>query len=184
MPFLEPLSIYMKRSANAPLLFLLLAACWAGRPASAQAQEQDFSLNPRFGIGVNTMFSAQGVGLGLRGRVSAPLNTDLSLALDLGVTGFLLRGRDDASYVFDPQASAIVNVPFLSSRFNYLIVGVGGYVVFRADGSTSGGPTIHFGVGKATVLNETTLFYEVNPAIIIGEERLGFAVPLRVGIIF
>ncbi|MGI9175238.1 MAG: hypothetical protein ACR2GR_07970 [Rhodothermales bacterium] len=174
----------MKRFAFAPLLFLLLAACWVGRPASAQAQDQDLRLNPRFGLGINTMLSGQGAGLGLRGRVSAPLNTDLSLALDLGVTGFFLRGRDDASYVFDPQASAIVNVPFVSSRFNYLIVGVGGFVVFEADGDTSGGPTIHFGLGKATVLNETTLFYEINPAVIIGEQRLGFALPLRIGIIF
>lgn len=171
----------MKRLAPVLAVALLLAA-WAGRPAPARAQAQD--LNPRFGMGVNTMASAQGLGFGLRGRVSAPLNTDLSLALDLGVTGFFLRGRDDASYVFDPQASAIINVPYVSRRFNYLLVGLGGYVAFDSEGDSSGGPTVHFGVGKATVLNETTLFYEVNPALIIGEQRLGVALPFRIGIIF
>ena len=168
----------MKRLA--PALLLLLAVCLPSRPASAQAQD----LNPRFGVGLNSLLSSQGFGLGVRGRVSAPLNTDLSLALDLGLTGFFLRGRDDASYVFDPQASAIINVPFVSERFNYLLVGLGGYVAFESGGDTTGGPTVHFGIGKARVLNETTLFYEIVPALIIGESRLGIAVPLRIGIIF
>ena len=170
----------MKRLAPALLVGLLLAAGLSPRPASAQAQD----LNPRFGLGLNSLISSQGLGLGLRGRVSAPLNFDLSLALDLGITGFFLRGRDDASYVFDPQASAIINVPLASNRFNYLLVGLGGYVAFESGGDTSGGPTVHFGIGKARVLNETTLFYEVVPALIIGERRLGLAVPLRIGIIF
>ncbi|MDX1546516.1 MAG: hypothetical protein R3247_05995 [Rhodothermales bacterium] len=151
-------------------------------PLDAAAQAGD----TRFGFGFNGLISTRegaGLGLGLRGRVSAPLNNDLSFAADLGLTGFVLRGRDDASYVFDPQVSAIVTLPPSRSRAPYVLGGIGAYVSFD-DEETSGGPTIHGGIGWVQSLSETTLFYEVDPALIIGETSIDLALPFRVGIIF
>jgi hypothetical protein len=33
-------------------------------------------------------------------------------------------------------------------------------------------------------LNETTVYYEINPALVIGEEDVDLVFPLRLGIIF
>jgi hypothetical protein len=40
------------------------------------------------------------------------------------------------------------------------------------------------GIGWVRPLNETTLFYEINPALIIGESKSTVALPFRIGIIF
>ncbi|HMB90093.1 MAG TPA: hypothetical protein VKP65_04550, partial [Rhodothermales bacterium] len=83
----------------------------------------------RFGIGFNGLISTtDGLGLGIRSRISAPVNADLSFAADLGLTGFILQGRDDASYVFDPQVSAIVTLPGRRDKMPYILGGVGAYV--------------------------------------------------------
>ncbi|MFW5972680.1 MAG: hypothetical protein ACOCTG_01710, partial [Bacteroidota bacterium] len=87
------------------------------------------------------------------------------------------------SYVFDPQFSVIVNVPESADRLAYLLFGVGAYVPIGATNSRSG-PTIHVGYGRIQVLQETSLFYEVNPALVIAEDRVDIAVPVRIGIIF
>jgi hypothetical protein len=55
-------------------------------------------LEPRFGMGVNGVISTlDGLGFGFRGRASAPINADFSLAVDIGFTGFILGGRDRAT---------------------------------------------------------------------------------------
>jgi hypothetical protein len=46
------------------------------------------------------------------------------------------------------------------------------------------GPMIHFGAGRVQLLRETTFFYELDPMIIIGENSVHLAIPLRIGIIF
>lgn len=162
----------------AGLIVLLLTVML--RPDGAAAQEW----TPRVGLGVNGMVStADGIGLGFRGRVSAPVNADVSLALDAGFTGFLLGGRRDASYVFEPQFSVIVNIPRTAQELSYLLFGVGAYAPI-GESSSSSGPTIHFGYGRVRVLQETSLFYEINPALIIAESRVDLAIPVRVGIIF
>ena len=172
----------MKRSLQ-PFLFVLLLAAFGFSVPVAPASAQP--LSPRFGVAFNGMITTTGgvLGLGLRGRVSAPVNTDLSFALDVGLTGFVLRGRDDASYVFDPQVSAIVTLPGGRGRAPYLIGGLGAYVAFENE-NTEGGPTIHGGIGYVQSLRETTIFYELNPALIIGQEAIDVAIPVRVGIIF
>ncbi len=159
----------------AAALLLLLAV---DNPVNAQG------VNPRIGIGVNSMLStSDGLGIGFRGRASAPVNADVSIALDAGFTGFILGGRDDASYIFDPQASAIVNLPRTSTELSYLMFGLGAYVPMGETTSRSG-PTIHFGYGRVRVLQETSLFYEFNPALIIAQDRVHLALPVRIGIIF
>lgn len=141
---------------------------------------------PRFGIGFNSMLSsADGFGIGFRGRASAPVNRDVSIGIDLGFTGFVLGGRRNADYVFDPQLSAIVNLPQANDRAGYILFGLGGYVPVGNDtANQQNGPTIHIGLGWVRALQETSLFYEINPALVVGESSVDIAIPLRIGIIF
>jgi len=161
---------------------LVLLSCSNYGVDTANAQD----MRPRFGVGFGTMFSRpDGLGIGFRGRASAPVNSDVSLAVDLGFTGFILKGRKDATYVFDPQASVIVNLPSRTQTQAYGLFGVGGYIPVGNDvGDNVSGPTLHVGIGWVHPLYDTALFYEINPAIIIGEERIDFVLPLRIGLIF
>ena len=141
-------------------------------------------MRPRVGLGFNMLLSTQdGLGIGFRGRASAPINTDLSFAIDLGFTGFVFEGRDDASYIFDPQVSAIVTLPGIRTA-PYFLGGLGAFIPLTDADDKIYGPSIHLGVGWVRSLNETTLYYEVNPALIVGESRSTVALPLRVGVIF
>ncbi len=145
----------------------------------AAAQVEDV----RFGLGFNSMASsADGLGVGVRGRASIPVNADVSAAGDLGLTGFVLKGRRNADYILDPQLSAIIMLPTSQTRANYVLFGVGGYL--PVGGDDGGGPTIHLGFGRVRALQESSFFYEINPALVVGRERVDVAVPLRVGIIF
>lgn len=158
---------------------LVAALCFL-LPDGVQAQRT----GPNLGIGFNTVLSAeQGLGIGFRVRAARAVNSDLSLALCTGLTGFILGGRDDASYLLDPQFSAIVSVGSdRPDEATYLIGGVGGY--FPISHSYEGGPTIHGGMGWVRQLYETRLFYEVNPQLIIGETAVSIAIPFRIGVIF
>src|SRR5690625_7991446 len=99
----------------AAALFLLLAF---SNPVNAQGA------NPHIGIGVNSMRStSDGLGIGFRGRASAPVNADVSIARDAGFSGFILGGGDDTSYIFDPQAPAIANPPRPATELSYHIYG-------------------------------------------------------------
>jgi len=139
---------------------------------------------PRFGIGFNTLLSSEdGLGLGFRGRMSSAVNADLSLAFDIGVSGFILNGRDDASYVVDPQASIVVTLPGIE-RASYFISGIGAYINTSSGDQNLEGPAIHFGVGWVSALRESVLFYEVVPALVIGKSDVAVAIPFRIGIIF
>ena len=172
----------MRRSALPFAFFMLLAA--SALPHSETVAQ---SRNPRFGLGFNTLVStAEGLGVGLRGRASAPVNTDLSLAVDFGFTGFVFEGRRDATYLFDPQVSAIITLPSDRRRVPYVLFGFGGYVPFgdNDEGSRENGPTLHGGMGWVVPLNETSLFYEINPAVVVGENRVHLALPFRIGLIF
>ena len=173
----------MTRRIRLLVLTGLLAVAWMLQPVhQADAQQ----MRPRFGLGFNTtLTTAEGVlGLGLRGRVSAPVNADLSFAIDLGMTGFILGGRDDATYVFDPQVSAIITLNASEQRTPYIIGGIGAYVPFGNDSDDDGGPTLHGGFGWVQNLQNTTLFYEIDPALIIGKTAVDLVLPFRIGIIF
>ena len=169
----------VQTAALAILLASLLSV--AIMPPEAAAQT-----SPRFGVGFNTMLSSEdGFGIGFRGRAAAPVNADLSIGIDIGFTGFLLNGRRNASYVFDPQLSAIINLPPQDDQAMYILFGFGGYVPIGDDtAGQQGGPTIHLGLGWVRALQETSLFYEVDPALIIGENSVDIAIPLRIGVIF
>jgi hypothetical protein len=168
------------RSALLALVLLLAVA-----PARAQAPE----LQPRFGGGFDGVIVLggssllnDGVGVGVRGRVSFPINADLSVAADAGLAGFILGGRDDASYLFNPQVGAIVTLPALG-RARYLLGGLGWYAPLGG-GRASGGPALHGGLGWVVPLQESSLYVEVNPALIIGQSSTALAIPARIGVIF
>jgi len=153
------------------------------------AHAQSASSPPRFGAAFNGLVSLpdDGLGLGIRGRASLPLNADLSFALDLGASGFILRGSRNATYVVEPQLSLIINMPnsrfTTDARFMYALAGVGAYVP-TGDEDAKGGPTIHGGVGWVVPLRETSMYYELDPALVIAPDRVGLAIPFRVGLIF
>ena len=153
------------------------------RPGPADGQD----LSPRFGLSLNTIVSTEdGFGPGVRFRASAPVNRELSIGVDLGLTGFVLGGRDEATYVTDPQLSAIVSIPSDSPRMTYVLGGVGAYVPF-GPGLEEGRqtePTLNIGIGQVQPLTDTSIFYEINLGLIIGEDDLGLQIPLRGGIIF
>jgi hypothetical protein len=167
----------MTRTSARFLLLLLLVAGYASWPGDAAAQ--------RFGLGFNALLSTEdGFGIGLRGRASAPINADLSIGIDVGASGFVLGGRRDADWVFDPQLSVIITPPATSRTAPYYLAGVGAYLPLSEDDTAKGGPTIHGGIGWVHLLSETTFFYEINPALVIAEERVHLALPIRAGIIF
>jgi hypothetical protein len=164
-----------------PAWLLLSCLLWGSVPGNtAYAQ----LANARLGIGLNTMLSSDdGLGIGFRGRMAAPINSDLSFAFDAGLTGFVFDGRRNATWIIDPQVSLIVTLEG-QERAPYLLTGVGGYIPVGEDTGTEGGPAIHAGVGWIKLLRESTLFYEVIPALVVGENSVSVSIPFRIGIIF
>lgn len=161
-----------------PALLLLLLGLLAPTVVLSQPMQ------PRFGLGFNTLLSSEdGIGFGFRGRASAPINADLSFGIDLGFSGFILEGRDDATYLFDPQISAIVTLPGIQTA-PYFIGGVGAFIPVSDNDSNNYGPSLHLGIGWVRALSETTIFYEVDPALVIGKSSVSFALPFRLGLIF
>ncbi len=127
--------------------------------------------------------TADNLGFGFRGRVSMPVNADFSVAIGAGMTGFVLRGRDDANWVFTPQISGIITLEGIRQA-PYLLGGIGAYIPTGDATNNRGGPTFHLGIGRARVLNETSLFYEFDPALIIEKSRIDVSLPVRIGLIF
>jgi hypothetical protein len=169
-----------------PALGAFALALLAGPLAAAQPY------TPRIGVGFEALVTPpgdilpEGLGVGVRARVSMPANRDLSVAGSAGLAGFVLGGRDDAQYVFNPQLSVILSFSRRES-VRYLLGGVGGYLPFGdGDGfdEPEGGPALHLGLGWAFPLNETSLFVEVNPALVVGAEKATVVLPARVGVIF
>ena len=120
-----------------------------------------------------------GLGLGLRGRMALPINSDLSAAASAGVHANLLGS---ARLTVTPQVSLIVTLPRGDSgTVRYVLGGFGGYVPLSGGG---GGPTVHGGMGIALPLSETSLYFEVNPAVVVGSSRTTVVVPVRAGVIF
>ena len=160
-------------------LLLFLGLTLSLSPAQAQDDRPT-----RFGLGLQMLGStASGnVGPGLHFRASTPLNPDVSLAIGSGLTGFIFRGRDDAAFALDPQLSAIVSFSTDRVQNMYVLGGVGAYVPF-GDTDTESGPTFNLGIGRAWLLEESSLFVEFNPGFLVGQESTTLVLPVRVGII-
>lgn len=161
-------------------LLLLLGVTLSLSPVHAQDDRPS-----RVGLGIQMLGStASGnVGPGLHLRASTPLNSDVSLAVGSGLTGFIFRGRDQAAFALDPQVSAIVSFSTARAENMYALAGVGAYVPF-GDTNTESGPTFNLGIGRAWLLQESSLFVEFNPGFLIGQESTTLVLPIRVGVIF
>ena len=179
------ISVCMRGARSIFILFLVTASIWMFSARTTSAQGIGGLEKTRFGIGLNTVLSVNnGFGIGFRGRVSSRVNNDFSLAIGMGFTGFVLRGRDEASFVFDPQLSGIINLPESGGGEVYLLAGVGAYVPLTQASSNESGPSIHFGIGRVERLTDSAFYYEINPAVVIGQTKVEFVLPFRVGIIF
>lgn len=150
-------------------------------PSDSVLAQQD----PRFGVGLQMMGTTvdDNIGPGVRFRTSVPLTQDVSLGLGGALTGYIFEGRDDASYAFDPQASLIVTLPGRNRQRLYVLGGGGAYIPFGETNAESG-PTVHLGLGKVWLLNESSFFLEFDPALFIGAEETEIILPIRVGVIF
>lgn len=162
-----------------PALALAAALVLASAPVHAQTQP------PRFGFAFQSLLSyPDGLGIGFHGRAAAPINADLSVAFDLGAAGFVLQGRREATYVITPQLTAILNLPAYRDNATYIGAGFGYYAPINRDDDSAGGPTFHVAYGWILGLRETSLFVEVDPALVVAEDGVGLAIPVRVGAIF
>ncbi len=161
-------------------LFTTALALLAWAPV-VQAQ----TLTPRFGLAFQSILSLQdGLAIGFHGRAAAPINADLSIAFDLGAAGFVLEGRRNATYVVTPQLTAILNLPAYRDNATYIGAGFGYYAPVNRDDNTNGGPTFHVAYGWILGLRETSLYVEIDPALIVAQEGVSLALPVRVGAIF
>lgn len=159
------------------LTILLLGGLAA--PSTSYAQQQ-----PRVGLGFNTLISTEdGFGPGVRVRISSPINRDVSLAISSGFTGYVLGGRDEASYAVDPQVSLIVTRTDTPTQGTYFMGGAGAYLPINTEDSKAA-PTLHLGLGRVWLLQDTSLFAEFDPALAIGESATSGLFSFRFGIIF
>lgn len=141
----------------------------------------------RFGFGAgavvnpsNPELAGSDVGLDLRFRVSKPLSSSLSLALDVG--SFVFSAEDQNEWVVNPQAM-VINTFGGTSRFPYVAVGVG--AVLPAEQDRDGQFTVHAAFGWAWPFgSRTSFFVELNPSLAFREEGAAALVPLRAGLIF
>jgi len=157
---------------------IMLGVLVGSRPAEAQT-------SPRVGVGFQMMASTieENVGPGVRFRVSAPINRDLSIAVGTAFTGYVLEGQDEANYAIDPTLSLIVTMPIDGRRGTYFLGGVGAYVPLGSF-SNEAAPFFHFGFGRVWLLRDTSVFLEFSPALVISEDAADALFPLRVGVIF
>lgn len=152
------------------------------------AQAQSYALAPpRIGAGFETYVAfpnqrviPEGVAVGLRVRAALPVNADLSVAASLGLAAHLWDGSENARWVANPQTSLIVTLPSRGS-VRYIFGGFGGFLPFEGGG---GAPTLHLGVGTAVPLRDTSVFFEVNPSLLVGETETTAVVAARAGVIF
>jgi len=162
----------------------VLLAMVAATASNTLAQDT----RPKFGLGVGFVanptdddLANDDVGLAVRGRISKPMNSDVSLAGSVGLYAFAFNGTETADYVFNPELSLVVTLNG-ASRFPYLLVGAGG--LFPTDGDKSARFAAHAGYGIAWPLTSVSVFLEVTPTIAFQESSTTFVIPLMVGMIF
>jgi hypothetical protein len=170
------------------LFFVTVVFLVALVPFGPVLRAQD--LGPRLGFGpvffvgpFDDSLMEETAGVGGLVRVSKPLNQDVSLAGGVGLAAYVLHGSEAADYALNPQLSLIVTLRG-TTRFPYVLVGVGGYLPLRSEIAGDRFFTAHGGVGWAWPLQRVSLYLECDPAIGIREEKSTLLVPIRAGIIF
>lgn len=164
------------------LCALLIGA--AGTLCNLQAQDT----RAKFGLGVGLVanptdddLADDDIGLAIRGRISKPLNTDVSLAGTVGFYAFAFNGTETADYLLSPEVSLIVTLNG-TTRFPYLLVGAGG--LFPTDGEEEARFAMHAGYGLVWPLTSVSVFLEVTPTMAFQRSGTTFVVPIAVGMIF
>jgi len=160
---------------------VLLTFVWV--PAASSAQ----SLRPRIGFGLTTTVTTDSenpVGLGVHVRGSLPVNPDLSFGVDAGIAGFVFGGREEASYYATPQVLAIVTLNSAQFRSPYVLFGLGGYLPLggKTEQSASG-PSITLGIGWAVSLQQTSVYFELKPSLVIAKDSAKLNLPLNIGVV-
>lgn len=167
------------------LVLLLGVLTVLAGPLSAQDR------SARLGVGMDLFLgppdneaTTDGMGIGFRSRVSVPLTYEVSLGVGAGVSGSLYRGRDEAAFTFNPQASLIVTFPQRDDRtwWPYVLAGGGGFIPLR--GEAPGGPSIHGGIGWTRLLEDTSVYVEFNPSLVIASASSAGLFAVRGGVIF
>lgn len=141
---------------------------------------------PRIGFGLNGVAGTQdpAIGMGFDARASWPINQDFSIAGGTGVIGYIFQGRDGSSYFLTPQASAIVTLDATNIKSPYFIAGVGGHFsIGSKDRGEDSGPTVHAGLGWAFMLQQTSIYLEVSPTLVVARSAASVLLPLRVGVV-
>jgi len=140
---------------------------------------------PRFGVGFQLMGSTleENVGPGIQFRASAPINRDLSVAVGASFTGYVFEGQNNATYAIDPSLSLIVTLPVMGTRGTYFLGGVGAYVPL-GNNAPEAAPFFHFGFGRVWLLRDTSIYFEIDPALAVSDSRSDLLFPVRVGVIF
>ena len=159
---------------------IILFGIVAFNPANAQIQM------PRIGFGLNSAAGTQDpvVGMGFDARVSWPINQDFSIAGGTGVIGYVFQGREESSYFLTPQASAILTLDATNVKSPYFIAGVGGHFsIGSKDRSEDSGPTVHAGLGWTLLLQDTAIYLEISPTLIVARSSASALLPLRVGVV-
>ena len=143
----------------------------------------------RLGFGLQTTFSTEdGLGLGLRSRVSYPMNRDFSIGLGLGVHGFSSNGANRSVIMADPSVNLILRLGATADRATYVVAGAGGYLLAGATGQRTSkatiGPQAAIGLGAVKQLVDSRLFVEITPQFLLEPQQMTVVAPLRIGLIF
>lgn len=169
--------------------FLLLAAFFAVLAGPTHGQDREV----RVGAGLDLVMAPpgnaaidEGFGIGVRSRLAIPLTYEVSLGLGAGLSGSVHQGRSRATYALNPQASLIVTFPQDEDTawWPYALAGVGGFVPLRRDGDATGGPALHGGIGWSRLLEEASVYVELDPTLVIGQSSSSGIFALRGGVIF
>lgn len=112
-----------------------------------------------------------------------PIVRGLSIVGGAGMSAFILEGRVDGTYTFDPELTLKITLPSASKGANTVFGGVGYHIPFGAD-AVEAAPTVHLGLGRIWTLRESTLFVDVSATAVVRTETIGLLMPLRAGIVF
>lgn len=131
----------------------------------------------------STIENSVGPGLHFDGKL--PLVAGLSAVGGAGLSAFILEGRSDGTYSFTPEVGLNYVMPSRSKGATTIFGGGGYHVPFGTGASISqGGPTIHLGTGRIRTLQESTLFVNLSPTLVIRRETTSYLIALRTGVVF
>ena len=174
---------------QARLLTCLIALVLLAVPTAEAQVEGTEPARPamRFGFGFTATMTtdfANPVGPGLHARLAIPVNQDLSFAAGGSIAGFVLGGREEAVYYAAPQVLAIVTLNATLPRSPYVLFGLGGHLPFYGpENNSQSGPVLTGGIGWALVLQQSSVYFEVLPGLVVARKAAKLTLPINIGVI-